>query len=758
MRTPALALLIPLFMLATASSQTRDYAVEVSATVQESPPRVDFVWPADSTPEQYHVFKKGLEDSIWGDPIAILPGTATSFSDSDVLLGDAGEYSFRKTLDCATHVVEVEGGLPVTFTIYDSYADGICCRHGLGGYEVTCDGEVVAAGGKFNAQEATSFVAGDAGDPSVEIVVSLILDVFGAETTWELTDDTTGGTIAAGGPYQSPRFGHAAVGIAAPPIEDRGTVLLVVTDEIATGLPDELARLELDLICDGYRVHREVVAETDDVPDVKDMIVAACAADPSIETLFLLGHVPVPYSGSVWSPHFEHRGAWPADVYYGELNGVWTDSIINNTTAIRPENHNVPGDGKFDQTWLPSNVDLNVGRVDLSRMPAFGVDEVELTRRYLDKDHAYRRGDLTPERRGLIDDNVGDGGGIAPAALGWRNFTAAFGQGTVHAADFFTTLESESHLWSYGCGSGGYSRCNGIGFTDDFAAMSPQTVFTAFFGSYFGDWDNEDNFLRAPLASPGWPLTCFWGGRPTWHLHRMTLGHTIGECARLSQNNDHEYTVSDGGRQIVTALMGDPTLKLHVVKPPGDLTVSQVGASEVLLSWTGSPDAVEGHHVYRAPGLRETFARLNGVVVTDTSFVDASPLAGNNVYMVRALKLETTGSGTYWNLSGGVLDSLVANTGAEEIGPQLKLLLQNPLGRAGRIRYHVPRAGHVRLGIYNIAGRLVAELVSGRRPPGWHEVVWEGRERGGRGAASGLYFCRLTAQGQSVTRRITVVR
>jgi hypothetical protein len=756
----ALSVLIPLLVLAAAPAcaQTRDYAVEVSATVQESPPRVDFTWPADTTPEQYYVFRKSLGDSVWGDPIAVLLGTATTLSDTDVAAGEAYEYSLRKSLDFAADTVAVEGGLPVTFTIHDAEGDGICCRHGLGAYVVTADDEVVAEGGKFGAVEMTSFVAGDPGDPSVSIVVSLLLDVYAAETTWTLTDDTTGETIRAGGPYQSPRFGHIAVGIRYPEIEDRGAVLLVVADDMMAGLPDEIERLERDLIGDGYRVRREIVSTTDEVPVVKDVIVAACAADPDVRTLFLLGHVPVPYSGSVWSPHFEHRGAWPADVYYGELNGVWTDSIVNNTSAIRPENHNVPGDGKFDQTWLPSDVELAVGRVDLSRMPAFTVDEVELTRRYLDKDHAYRRGEFTPERRGLIDDNVGDGGGTAPAALGWRNFTALFGEGTVQATDYFSTLEGESYLWSYGCGAGGYTRCNGIGETDDFAAMHPQTVFTALFGSYFGDWDNEDNFLRAPLASPGQPLACFWGGRPTWHLHRMALGHTIGQCARLTQNNDHEYTVSDGGRQIVPALMGDPTLKLHVVKPPGDLVVSQTGAGEVLLSWGASPDIIEGYHIYRAPGLREAFERINGLAIPDTVFVDWSPLSGNNVYMVRALKLETTGSGTYYNLSGGVVDSLVVETEATEAPARLALSAPNPFAPGAAVRYYLPAAGEVSLRIYTVSGRLARQLEGGPRDAGWHDTIWDGRDGVGSHAASGVYFLRLEAGGESISEQVTLLR
>lgn len=45
----------------------------------------------------------------------------------------------------------------VTFTINDVHNDGMCCTYGDGGYQVTIDGSLVAEGGEFTSQEATSF-------------------------------------------------------------------------------------------------------------------------------------------------------------------------------------------------------------------------------------------------------------------------------------------------------------------------------------------------------------------------------------------------------------------------------------------------------------------------------------------------------------------------------------------------------------------------------------------------------------------------
>merc|ERR1712226_1053657 len=44
-----------------------------------------------------------------------------------------------------------------TFTIYDSWGDGICCSWGSGSYEVLVNGDSVASGGEFTDEESKEF-------------------------------------------------------------------------------------------------------------------------------------------------------------------------------------------------------------------------------------------------------------------------------------------------------------------------------------------------------------------------------------------------------------------------------------------------------------------------------------------------------------------------------------------------------------------------------------------------------------------------
>jgi lysyl endopeptidase len=49
------------------------------------------------------------------------------------------------------------GGGCFTFTVYDSFSDGICCAYGNGSYALNFEGALMAAGGEFGAADTTEF-------------------------------------------------------------------------------------------------------------------------------------------------------------------------------------------------------------------------------------------------------------------------------------------------------------------------------------------------------------------------------------------------------------------------------------------------------------------------------------------------------------------------------------------------------------------------------------------------------------------------
>jgi hypothetical protein len=452
--------------------------------------------------------------------------------------------------------------------------------------------------------------------------------------------------------------GIIKVGNELPAVHDRGRCLIVIDDLLTEPLSLEITQLIEDIQMDGWQVDTLLVSQSDEVTSVKMKILDWYDSDfTNSQSLFLLGHVPVPYSGnSAHDGHTDHQGAWAADVFYGEIDGFWRDVTINNTTPSREKNKNVPFDGKYDQTLIPSDIDIEVGRVDFHDLPAFPDDEIELTRQYLIKSHDFKVGNKDYPRRALVENNFG---GFAEGfgQSGWRNFTTMFGGDQVSVQNYDVVLTTDKYLCSYACGGGSYTSCSGVGSTSNlWAAKDIQTVFTMTFGSYFGDWDSQNNFLRSALAS-GDVLTNAWAGRPVWHLYHMSLGRHIGYSTKETQNATGPfYSQSFSTRSAHIALMGDPTLRLHAVKRASNLSASFTG-EDVQLEWLGSPDASHGYFVYRRSEGMDW--QLIAQHIDTPSFLDYCAEPNTTFeYMVKAAKLEYTGSGSYFNTSLGITTTI----------------------------------------------------------------------------------------------------
>lgn len=71
----------------------------------------------------------------------------------------------------------------------------------------------------------------------------------------------------------------------------------------------------------------------------------------------------------------------------------------------------------------------------------------------------------------------------------------------------------------------------------------------------------------------------------------------------------------------------------------------------------------------------------------------------------------------------------------------------NPFNPMTRLSYGLAFDSHVRICVYNVAGMLVRTLVDGPAEAGLHTATWDGLDDSGRNAASGVYFCRMEAEG-----------
>ena len=451
--------------------------------------------------------------------------------------------------------------------------------------------------------------------------------------------------------------GLITIGLEMAPVHKRGRCLIAIDEILTQPLQSEIVRLMQDMTMDGWDVDTASIERRFDAIAVRSFFQNWYETGyEGSQTIFILGHVPIPYSGnSAYDGHNDHQGAWVADSYYGDVDGNWTDVAINNVTPRRDANDNVPGDGKFDQSLLPSPIEIEVGRADFHNLPVFDLDEIELARQYLDKNHRFRRGEIEYPRRAFVDNNFA-GFEEGFGQTGWKNFPTLFGADSVSIKDYDVLIDNK-YLCSYACGAGSYTSCGGVGTTANvWAGRDNQTVFTFTFGSYFGDWDVADNFLRSALAS-GDVLTNAWAGRPSWHIFPMALGKHIGYCARLTQNaSDQVFGQGFAARTAHVSLLGDPTLRLHAMKPASGLDVKYVNGNAEL-EWKPSPDADNGYILYKKT--EDTDWEVVEEFYNDNSYMDSCLAPDTRYsYMVKAVRLEHTASGTYYNTSLGIMQDI----------------------------------------------------------------------------------------------------
>ena len=83
----------------------------------------------------------------------------------------------------------------------------------------------------------------------------------------------------------------------------------------------------------------------------------------------------------------------------------------------------------------------------------------------------------------------------------------------------------------------------------------------------------------------------------------------------------------------------------------------------------------------------------------------------------------------------------------------------NPFNPITTIAFAVPEdASRVTLMICNVNGRVVRRLIDEPLSAGPHTIVWNGRDDTGRSLPSGVYFARLAAGGESLFRKMTLLK
>lgn len=134
----------------------------------------------------------------------------------------------------------------------------------------------------------------------------------------------------------------------------------------------------------------------------------------------------------------------------------------------------------------------------------------------------------------------------------------------------------------------------------------------------------------------------------------------------------------------------------------------------------------------------------------------AAPLAdGSYTLRVRATSAQS-------DLQGAAEASvpLVGSGGVAPARPMLLASHPNPFSRSTNVSFAVPAGTprSVRVGIYDVSGRLVRQLENGVVAAGVHSRSWDGRDSSGNLVSAGVYMTRYEIGRETLTQKVVRMR
>lgn len=82
----------------------------------------------------------------------------------------------------------------------------------------------------------------------------------------------------------------------------------------------------------------------------------------------------------------------------------------------------------------------------------------------------------------------------------------------------------------------------------------------------------------------------------------------------------------------------------------------------------------------------------------------------------------------------------------------------NPFNPRVTVAYELRARSGVRVSVYDVAGRRVADLADTEAGPGIHRIVWDGRSAAGTPLPSGVYLVRMDSDGQAQEQKVVLLR
>jgi len=366
--------------------------------------------------------------------------------------------------------------------------------------------------------------------------------------------------------------------LAASWLATKRSVAIFVDADSYSSLKEEIERLRADISRD-LKAHVFVFSDNwESISRIKDILVEKYNQDGLIGSV-LIGEIPTAYF------EYQNAGSTPSDWYFQDMSDKFVDS---------------DGDGKFEKEYYRNETDVTMRDVWTGRIkpPVGGSEGIELLRKYLDRNHDYRIGRLSYDRKMLYFGSVAinqtgtceeDYNNLVDQI---REYTGLYDsdEQVERIYDSDMEVQKQQYLSSLS-GSHDFVFVNIHGsattqwlggstniYHHEIIDAKPEALFT-----YLASCSNGD-FTKANYLA-GWQL---FGGNGLAVLANSIVTMLVGASSPeflkdyipLGVGANFGSICMNDRSYLVTNLMGDPTLTLRP-KPTGDLPELVLSRTEI---------------------------------------------------------------------------------------------------------------------------------------------------------------------------------
>ncbi len=210
----------------------------------------------------------------------------------------------------------------------------------------------------------------------------------------------------------------------------------------------------------------------------------------------------------------------------------------------------------------------------------------------------------------------------------------------------------------------------------------------------------------------------------------------------------------DEGNFVSDTLSGYSVDNLKPSIPSGLMATIQ--DSMIELSWESNLETdLQYYSLYRSND-GSPFDRI--AQTTDTVYAD-SQIELNKRYSYALTAIDHSGNESDFS---NIVSVLVTHVNGKSSTVSTEYYLaqnyHNPFNSQTTIKYGVEAAGHVKIVIYDLLGRIVKEIVNEYQNSGHYEVIWNSKNKYNQEVSSGIYYYRIQTVGFDKIKKMLLIK